>query len=238
VESYLNAMKTQVEALMQKHMRELRGQKIQQTAKVVFGPEPVRRTKHYTEAANAAFTKEMIAGFRHTEPINYLAAFLLDYFNIEARLLVSELFIVRAKWADSKVSGQLSGAFYATLALAEEVDQFDRSLSEDGDLGARLRKASGPAKGRYPKTTRVLRQVVHDIDERAMNLITESAASLITVGRNIKTLIEDHERRTPEIIINWKELESQSTQPLKNQMTAVYKKIYYFIQLMQMFVKK
>ena len=71
-----------------------------------------------------------------------------------------------------------------------------------------------------------------------MNLITESAASLIAVARNIKTLIEDHERRTPEIIINWKELESQSTQPLKNQMTAVYKKIYYFIQLMQMFVKK
>ena len=238
VEGYLTVLKTQVEALMQKLLRELRGQKIQQAAASAFGPGLVQRTTNYTEDANATFAKWMIPGFIHTEAVNYLAAFLLDYFGTDVRLLVSELFIVRATWSDNTVSGQLSEAFYATLSLAEQVEQFDQSLSGDGTLGVKLRKASAPVKQNDAKTSRILRQVLHDINERALNLITESATNLITVGRIIKILIQDHERKTPEIVTNWKELEAQSAQPLKGQMMAVYKKIYHFLQLMQMFVKK
>jgi hypothetical protein len=238
VESHLNVLKTQVEGLMQKLSRELQGQKVQRAAAAVFGSEYVPRMKHYTEKANATFTKRMIGGYTHTEAINYLAAFLLGYFNLDVRLLVSELFIVRARWSDNTVSGQLSEAFYATLNLVEEIEQFDLSLSDDGELGAKLRKASGPAKASDAAAPRLLRQVVHDIDERAMNLITESGTSLITVGRVVKILIEDYERKTPEIIMNWRELESQSGDSMKNQLNAVYKKIYHFVQLLQLFVKK
>jgi Family of unknown function (DUF5312) len=238
VENHLNVLKTQVEALMQKLSRELRGQKVQRAVVAVFDSGCEQRMKHYTEKANEAITKRMIAGFAHTEVVNYLAAFLLDYFNVEVRLLVSELFIVRATWSDNSVSGQLSEAFYATLSLAEEISQFDRALGDDGELGARLRKVTGPVKSGDASTPRVLRQVVHDIDERAMNLVTEAGANLITVGRVIKILIEDCDRKTPEIIMNWKDLESLSTESLKGQLTAVYKKIYHFIQLLQMFVKK
>ncbi|MEE8440459.1 MAG: DUF5312 family protein [Spirochaetia bacterium] len=238
VETYLNLLKTRVEGLMQKLMQERRGQRVQQAVAAVFGPGPVQRTKHYTEEANAAFTKKMISGFVHTEAVNYLAAFLLDHLRVDVRLLVSEIFIVRAQWTDNTISGQLSEEFYAALNLAEEVDQFDLSLSDSGELGIKLRKASGPVKGSDPKTARLLRQVVHDINERALNLITESASHIIAVGRFIKTLIEDYERQTPEIITNWKELEAQSAEPLKSQMLAVYKKIYDFIKLIQMFMKK
>ncbi|MBU8912768.1 MAG: hypothetical protein KOO61_02010 [Spirochaetales bacterium] len=238
VESQLNALKTEVEGFMQKVMRELRGHKVEQAAAAVFGPGQVQRTKHYTEKANAAFAKQMIAGFVHTEAINYLAAFLLDYFRSEARQVVSDLFVVRAKWSDNTISGQLSEAFYATLNLAEEVEQFDQSIGEEGELGVKLRKASAPVKENDAKTARILRQVIRDIDERALYLIKESASNLIVVGRVIKTLIEDYGSKTPEIITNWKELEAQSTEELTSQLTAIYKKIYHFIQLMQMFVKK
>ena len=238
VESQLTALKTEVEGLMQKALRERRGQKIEQAAAAVFGPGQVQRTSHYTEKTNAAFAKQMIAGFAHTEAINYLAAFLLDYFRAEARQIVSDLFIVRAKWSDNTISGQLSEAFYATLNLAEEVEQFDQSIGEDGQLGVKLRKASAPVKESDAKTARILRQVIRDIDERALYLIKESASNLIIIGRVIKTLIEDYACKTPEIILNWKALEAQSTEALRNQLTEVYRKIYHFIQLMQLFVKK
>lgn len=238
VESHLNLLKTEVEGLMQKAGKELRGRKVQQAAMAVFGPEPVQRTKNYTGKANAAFSKRMITGFTHIEAINYLAAFLLDHFSVDIRQFVSDIFIVRAKWTDNTISAQLSEAFYATLSLAEEVNQFDESIGDDGELGVKLRKASAPLKENDAKSSRILRQVIHDIDERALSLIKESATNLIIVGRSLKTLIEDHERKSPEILTNWRELESQAAVELKTKMVAVYKQIYYFIQLMQMFVKK
>lgn len=238
VEGSLNVLKTQVEAFMHKLLREVRTKNVLAAATSVFGHGPVHRARHYTDKANAAFTQRMIAGFSHTEAFNYLAAFLLDYFVADVRPLVSELLIVRAKWSDNTVSGQLSEAFYAILNEAEELEAFDRSVGDDGELGAKLRKASGPAKSADAASTRLLRQVIHDIDERAITLIKETAANLITVGRLTKTLIGDYERKSPEIIMNWRELDALSPEPMKERLVAIYKKIYSFVQLMQMFVTR
>jgi len=238
VEMHLSALKTRIEALMQKLIREFRDQKIKDAASTVFGSEVIQRIRNYTQEANASFSRRMISGFTHTEAINYLAVFLLDYFSGEVRGLLSDVFIVRAQWSDSITSGQFSEAFYTTLKIAERVEQFDQSVGEGGEWGAKIRKASGTGKSVDGATTRMLRQLVHDIDEQAMALIAEAGGQLVAVGRTLKLLIEDMERRAPEVIMNWRELTSLSEQPLKDQLVAIYKKIYYFIQLLQFFVKK
>jgi hypothetical protein len=38
--------------------------------------------------------------------------------------------------------------------------------------------------------------------------------------------------------MNWKEIEQYSEEDIKKKVTEVYKKLYYFIQLMQYYVKK
>jgi len=238
VESHLNILKTQVEASVQKLMREIRGQKIDQMAMKVFGTAFVQRLSHYNEKANAEFTRRMIAGYGLTQPMNYLAAFLFDYFNLDVRLLISEMFIVRAKWSDNSVSGQLSDAYSEVRAVAEALEEFNLALSEEGEFGAKLKKATSPTRESEASTNRKIRQIVHDIDTQAKNLIKDAAANLITVARIIKFLIQDYEQKGSEYIMNWRELDSFSSEPLRGQMVAVYKKIFDFIQLMQVFAKK
>lgn len=238
VESYLNTLKTQVEGTMQKLARERRSRKVEQLVKAVFGTTAIQRTKHYTDAANMAYTKKMLAGFLHTEAMNYLKAFLVDYFKGEVRTIISDLLIVRGQWSDNILSQQLSDAYYSVMNTAQQIVEFDDSLGEEGELGMKLKKASGRVVDRDASTAKLLRQTLHEVNEIALNMIHDTATNLITMGKVIKLLIEDLNKERPELIQNWKQLQGFTEEPLRDQLVAIYKRTYYFVQLMQVYVKK
>lgn len=238
VESYLNLLKTQVEATMQKLSRERRGQKVEQLVKAIFGTAAVQRTKFYTDAANMVFTKKMIAGFLHVEPVNYLKAFLLDYFKGEVRMVISDLFIVRGQWSDNILSQQLSDSYYAIMNVAQQIVEFDDSLGEEGELGMKLKKASGRVMEKDPASAKLLRQTLSQVNEEAIGMVNTTAANLITLGKIVKQMIDDLERDRPELVLNWGELQGYSEKDLKTQLVQIYKRSYFFVQLMQMYVKK
>lgn len=238
VENYLNTLKTQVEGSLQKVAQERRGKKIDQLLKAVFGTTAIARTKNYTEKANLQFTKRMLAGFTHTDAINYLKAFLVDYFKSDVRVLVSDQLIVRGKWSDNISSQNLSEAFYMVMDISQQVVDFDESLGEEGELGAKLKRAGGRVVNKDAATTKLLRQTLQEVNEEAARMINDAAGNLIEVGKSLKMLIEDYQKPKHELLLNWKEIEGGLERPVGEFMQEIYKQIYYFIQLMQMLVKK
>jgi hypothetical protein len=238
VEGYLTLMKTQVEAALQKVGRERRTRKVDRLLTEVFGTTAISRAKYYTEAANTVFTKRMLAGYTHTEAINYLKAFLIDYFKGEVRVMVSDLLIVRGRWADSILSQQLSDSYYSVMNIAQQIVEFDDSLGEEGELGIKLKKASARVVEKDKATMKLLRQALHEINDIAVGMINDTGTNLITIGRILKLLVEDLNKDHPELIQNWKDLEGYAEHHLKDRLLAVYRRIYYFIQLLQMFTKK
>jgi hypothetical protein len=238
VEPYLNAIKTTTEATLQKIANERRQHKVEQLVHHVFGRSVVTRTKYYTDKANLVFQKRMLAGFTHTEPLNYLKAFLLDYFKKDIREVVRDLLVVRGQWASAMDSKQLSEAFHKVMAVSEQVVEFDESLAEEGELGTKLKKASGRVVDKDKQTTKMLRDMLSEINGKAKSMIYEASSNLVTIGKQLKALIEDYDRKNPEMILNWKDLDSYIEDPIRDRMTEIYRQIYYFAQLMQMYVKK
>ncbi|MFP4113996.1 MAG: DUF5312 family protein [Spirochaetota bacterium] len=238
VEGYLNTLKTQVEGTIQKLARERRTKKVEQLVRAVFGTTAVQRAKFYTDTANMAYTKKMLAGFLYIEAFNYLKAFLVDYFKGEVRATISDLFIVRGQWADTILSQQLSDSYYSVMNIAQKAVEFDDSLSEEGELGMKLKKASGRVVERDASTSKMLRQTLHEVNETALQMIQDTATNLITMGKVLKLLIDDVEKEHHELIQNWKELDSYTEDSLHQELVRIYKRAYYFVQLMQMFVKK
>lgn len=237
VENYLNLMKTKVEASIQKLIKEQKTNKKNQLLQAIFGTSAVQRSKNYTEAMNATFTKKRIAGFLHVEAVNYLKAFLIDYFKGEIRQVVSDILIVRGEWTDQITSNKLSDSFYAVMSIAQQVTEFDESLGEEGELGMKLRKATSRVVERDPSSAQPLRQLLKEINEQAGEMIRESASNLIEMGKVLKLLVEDVSKDRPEVIINWKDLEGYLEEPLKDLLVKNYKRTYFFVQLMQMLVK-
>lgn len=238
VEPYLNTLKTTAEATLQKISVERRQKKVEQLVKQIFGTTVVTRTKNYTEKANPAYQKRMLAGFTHTEPVNYLKAFLLDYFKKDVREVIRDILVVRGRWADNMSAHQLSEAFHEVMNVSEKVVEFDESLGEEGELGIKLRRASGKVVDKDQQSVKALRDLLSSLNEQAGQMVTEASANLVTIAKHLKELIDDFDRTTPEIILNWKELDGYIEDSLKQRMTEIYRQIYYFAQLMHIYAKK
>jgi hypothetical protein len=236
VDDYLSKIKTQTELTIQKILKERRGKKIDQITQFVFGTTAVSRMKFYTEKTNMTFAKKMMGGFIHVEPLNYLKAFLLDYFKRDIKDLV-DILLIRGRWTTNLMSQQLSDSFHALMELSERLVKFDDSLAEEGERGIAL-KAALSKSDRDKNAQIILRKILKDINDEAYTILQQSAQNLVSMGKNLKTVLEDYGKKPHQVLNNWSELEAVSDQNLEEQITAVYKKTYYFIQLLQFFVQR
>jgi len=123
------------------------------------------------------------------------------------------------------------------MQTSEQLIAFDDSLAEEGEQGTKLKNLVYRA-DKDKNSLLVLRKLLKEINDRALLLIQDSAQNFIVIGKNIKMLIEDYEKKPHEVILNWKEIESAVEGDIKENLSEIYKKIYYFIQLIQLFIKK
>ena len=235
VEAYLSSLKMQTEMIIQKISRERRTSKIDSLAKKIFGTASVSRLSNYSEKANLLFSKKMLGGYTYVTPLNYLKAFLLDYVKKDVRQL-TDILLIPAKWINNLPSQQLSEAFHQLLTLSDELMKFDSQLSEDEEKGRKIKSLMYKSE-RDKKATTLLRKMAKEINDQARALIIRSAQQCITLGRALKMIMEDYGKQHPELIMNWKEVQSRSDENIKEMILAVYKQLYYFVQLMQFFVK-
>jgi hypothetical protein len=176
---------------------------------VVFGTTVIARTKNYTSKANTSFQRTNADGFLYTDALNYLKAYLLDYFKRDIREIVQDLLIVRGKWTTQIQSQQVSDAYHGVLAVSEQIIKLDDGLGDEGELGQRVRRAMGRVVDRDPSSQKALIEVLNEINTTVLRLVNEAAQNLIIIGKNLKMLLEDIDRKEPQIIINWKQLDSE-----------------------------
>jgi hypothetical protein len=236
VEDYLTKVKNQVELTIQKILKEQRSSKIDSLADKIFGTHAVSRMKFYTEKANLAFSKKMLGGFIYVTPMNYLKAFLVDFCKKEIREL-SDILLIRGKWSTTISSQQLSDAFHGLMATADELIKFDESLSEEGERGAALNKL---LKKRDAEKTSVqmLRKELKSVNDDALKLINNTGINLVAIAKSFKLVIQDYQKKPHELISNWKELEPVMENNVEARLADVYRKSYYFVQLLQFYQKK
>lgn len=235
VDPFLQKLKTQLETLLQGLVQEKRNAKIDEAAKQVFGTTVVLRMKNYTDKANVVFAKKMLGGYTQAQAMNYLKAYLMDYFKKDIREL-ADLLIIRGQWTTTIQSQQLSDNYHSLLETADQIVEFDESLADEGEIGTKLRNSLAKA-DRDKDAQKYLRNLLKDVNDRATNMVTKSAIGLIATGRILKSLAEDLDKPHHELILNWNSVEAQSPRPVKEWIVDVYKKLYYMVQLLQFFAK-
>jgi len=236
VEEYLNKVKTQTEMIFQKIQNERQNRKLEKLLKIVFGTTAVSRMRYYNEKENLKFSKKMLGGYIYVKPLNYIKAFLLDYFKRDIKSLI-DLLLIRGRWATNLMSQQLSESFYALMEVSDNLLKFDESLGEEGQKGPRIRQYI--TRSEKDKNAMVsLRKVLKEVNDEALSITQLTAQNLITIGKSLKQVLDDYEKRPHELLTNWKEIETHAEKDIHTSITEIYKRIYYFIQLLQYYVKK
>jgi hypothetical protein len=237
VDKVLEAKKTEIEKAISKIENDKKSAQIDQIAKTIFGTAEVDRLHHYTSKGSEPYLKKDFDGFTKTLGINYLKAYLLDFFKKGIRELC-DLFIVRGQWSNIALSQTLSNAYHEMMDLAEQLNAFDESLSEKGDNGSRLRQAMLKV-DRDRGQTKYIKSILRSVNNTAQKMINASATNLIAIGRSFKSLLDDLAKKPSELIMNWKEMELAATalteDPVGKYIADEYKRMYYFVQLLQCF---
>jgi hypothetical protein len=236
VEQFLDGLRGTAESTLNRIAQERKLDKVTSLVKQVFGTTGISRTKNYTEKANLAFQKKKVGGYTLVEPMNYLKAFLLDYYKRDIRELVN-LLLVKGQWVTNALAAPLSESFHQLMEVSDRITAFDEVLSEDAERGGKLKMLLMRA-DKDGSASNSLKMQLKDINAGARALVVEAATHLIVIGKHLKMAIDDLAKPKHELILNWKMLETSTDKVLQDWQVATYKQLYAFVQLMQFFVKE
>ncbi|AEF81466.1 DUF5312 family protein [Leadbettera azotonutricia] len=198
--------------------------------KAVFGEIDTTRLNFYNKESGKILVQKDLEAYTMAPALNHLMVFIQDFLNKEIQEL-SEILLVRGQWTNNAASIAMSDGYHTVRDIEPEINTLDETLSEDGSNGPRLHAALLRV-DRDPSQAHYLESIVGTINEEALSLVNRAVQGLIIVGKHLKMLLEDYNKKPFELIINWKELTLASKTPLAQRLADDYKKINYFVQLM------
>jgi hypothetical protein len=231
-EEWLEYKKAEALAFIQKINNTKKNSQISALTKQIFEATDLVRLDHYTVQLGEPFRKKRLEYYVYAEGLNYLQAFLDDYVEKEIKELC-DILLIRGQWTNNTMAREMSEALHRIAEASNGIAKIDEILSEDGPDGSRLR-AGMLRVDRDPTQIRYLNGIVSKNNDQALEIINQAAQDLIIIGKHMKNLIEDLQKKHPELMINWKELTLVSKDPLGPRMVADFKRINYFIQLMHL----
>ena len=234
VQSYLDRIKAAVSLTLQSIAGEARKRRVDGLIFKVFGAVDVPGLANYTAQANEKFAKRDLAGFAHVHGLRCLKAFLLDYCKKDIREIV-DIMLIKGKWLvdTTAVSGAIYDAFQHLLQISRELLAFDVSLDEEEELGRRI-KASMAQWDRSKQNDGLLHRLLKEANDTAKKLISQGVQNCIVLAKAFRSVMEDHGKNPAELITNWRELDTMAEGGLKDRVSDAYKKIYSFVQLLNM----
>ena len=198
----------------------------------IFESADLVRLENYTILNSEAYRKKNVESFLYAEGINYLKAFIDDFVDKEIKELC-DILLIRGQWTNNTMSREMSEALHVILDAMQDINDLDTVLSDDGADGSRLHAAMLRV-DRDPTQTRYINAIVVKNNDYALGIINECAQAFIVVGKHLKNLMEDVQKKHPELLINWRELNLVSKEPMAQRMIDDFKKVNYFVQLMHL----
>ena len=231
-EAWLESKRTEAYGYINKINNAKKNSQINALTKEIFESADLTRLEFYNVQLSEALRKKNVDHYIYAEGFNYLKAFMDDFILKEIRELC-DILLIRGQWTNNTMSREMSESLHVLLETPASINDFDIVLSDDGADGSRLRAAMMRA-DRDPTQARYINSIVGKNNAQALDIINEAVQALIVIGKQLKNLIEDIQKKHPELLINWREVNLASKEPIPQRMVAGFKKINYFIQLMHL----
>ncbi|MDR2517460.1 MAG: DUF5312 family protein [Spirochaetaceae bacterium] len=231
VQAWFEAKRAEIQGFIGGIADNQRGAKVKSLANAIFGTFDVTRLLGYTVKENAPYVKNGLDGLVHAAPLNYLSAFMEDFIEKELQDLC-DILLIRGQWTNITLSREMSDAYNVLKDLPPVILEFDENLADTGKDGPRLKNALFRV-DRDKSQVRYINSITAGLNDRAEEIISSATGALVVIGRHLKQLIDDFQKKPNDLVINWKELGLVSKSPLLERMQEDCKKVNYFVQLMQ-----
>jgi len=233
--SYLEKKTHEVREVITGIASSQRDTQISALVNAVFGSLATVRLSYYTSEKGRVLVDKDMDSYTYAPALNHLTTFIQEYLSREIQELC-DILLIRGQWTNNTASRNMSDGFHTAIDITQEISALDESLADDGSNGPRLRAALLRI-DRDKTQAKYINSIISGINEEALNMLNRAVQSLIVVGRHFKMLMDDCEKKPFELIMNWKELSLVSKVPIAQRISAAYKKVNYFVQLMMLETK-
>jgi hypothetical protein len=231
-DDWLDAKKAEAYGYIAKINNAKKNSQIKALLSQTFESSDLIRLENYTSQNNEAYRRKKVDYYQYAEGLNYLKSFLDDYIVKEIKE-VCDILLIRGQWTNNNMAREMSEAMHELEEALGPIAVLDDVMGENGADGSRLRAAMLRI-DRDPTQARYINVIVAKNNNQALDIINEAVQCLIVIGKHMKNLIEDIQKKHPELLINWRELNMASKEPLPQRMVADFKRINYFVQLMHL----
>jgi hypothetical protein len=235
VKNYLEAKRAGSQTCIERVFNTRRNFQIEKLAIMIFGVVDVSKLNHYSEKNNEAYLAKGLAGFEYAVAMNYLAAFLLDYYQQDIKVLC-ELFLLQGQWTALSLSQRMSELHHSLLDILAQILAFDAALDRGGVAEQKLKQAA-VKDDRKKRQGRHLAEALAGINEDARGLINNAALTLIALGAQIRDLAEDYDKDPHECIVNWEEIESAYSLSIRHHINDIYTMIYNIVWVLKLCIQ-
>lgn len=231
VEPYIDKIKNDVETVINSIIEKQRSDTESNFVSQLFGDTEITMLANYSDAKNSIFEHKGLNVYDNTQSLSYLKAFLLEVIKKDIREFY-DVVLVRGTWDSQTLTTQISDCYNELLSTSEKISTFDAEMADDGPIGIKI-KTLLPKTERDNSSRNIVNRLISEANETAYSFVMTSTKDILTIGRIIKTLVEDLQKPKPIIISNYKELEHYLDLPLKEFCVSIYKKIFYFTSLIK-----
>ena len=199
--------------------------------KAIFGESDTTRLTYYNKDRARILIEKGVGldPYAYAPALNHIAAFVQDFIKKEMEEM-ADILLVRGQWTKNSSFNVMSEAYHNINESYPEIIELDESLAEDGSYGTRLR-GSLLRVDRDHSQIKYLGNLVNSLNTDALNLIKRMVPSFVVIGKHFKVLMEDSQKKSYELIMNWKELALLSKVPIAQRLGEDYKRVNYLIQL-------
>jgi len=226
-EAWVEAKTLKAQACIEMIKGRERKLRIDSLVREIFDSEDLIVLENYTPAAGSPYRKRDLTDFAYAEGLNYLSSFLSGCFDKE----ICDLLLIRGQWTSNASSKEMSEALHQIMGLSESVAALDEDLSVNGSDGSRLKVAIGRV-DRDSTQIRHINTIVGNINESAREILENATQHFSVIARHMKAMVEDVQKKHPELIVNWRELSSVSKEPILGQLERETSKVQTFVHLM------
>jgi hypothetical protein len=234
--SWLDQKTAEVREVLNGIAENQRNARINVLEQEVFGSLATTRLTFYTVDKGRLLRDKGLVEYDYAPALNHLLTFIEEFMAKEIYELC-DLILIRGQWTNIPASRDMSEAFHEILDIPKEIRELDESLAEDGSNGPRIKGAMLRV-DRDKSQARYINSIITGINEVALNSINNAVTALIKMGKHFKALLDDSERKSFELIMNWKELVAVTRTPITPRLAAVYKRVNYFVQLMGLEIRQ
>ncbi|MDR2953376.1 MAG: DUF5312 family protein [Treponema sp.] len=229
-EDWLAEKRAEVDKYINQINNARKNSQIASLTKLVFEATDLFRLENYTVQVNEIYRKKDLDYLLYAEGLNYLKTFLEDYLDKEIKELC-DILLIRGQWTNNAMAREMSEALHRLLDVPPSILALDEAMAENGSDGSRLRAAVLRV-DRDRTQARYINTIIGKSNSDALDIINDATQDFITIGKHLKSLVDDVQKKHHDLLINWRELNQVSKIPIEKWMIDDCKRISYFCNLM------